>query len=313
MALGQSNTSLIDQQRTVIERREWQAQRPIEQLLTGRGNQQISAPNHLGDLHGRIIHHDGKLVRRNPIMPPDHEIPEILPRHKGLGTQASVDEGDCLAIRGPETPVPFELMVACSQGWLEDRLMLAGVGKAKPATQGRPASPWINRFLFGRMRCLQSALHIAARAATRINETPIPEDGKGRLVGFRPCLLRVGRKRPTAVGSFLPMEPEPTQVFDHGRDEFRAATVTVEILVAQDEDAATRLRPLLCHPERPGMAQVQIARGRGGQTATVDATGAGGRRHHPVHLACQRSEVNSICPVMECFSRASPASSLLPA
>ncbi len=78
IALRQSLTSLIAEQRQVgiLHARETQ-QSPKVYLLTST-LQQVSAPHHLSDSHQGIIHHHCKLVSPCPIAPPYNEIAYIF-------------------------------------------------------------------------------------------------------------------------------------------------------------------------------------------------------------------------------------------
>ena len=105
VAFGQANAVLIGQQRAVKEGWSGQAESTVEEQLPSGGPEQVLPPNHLGDVHGRIIHHHGQLVRRQVIVTPDHEISEVSPGAKPLSSAAAVLEGDHFAVRNPEPPV----------------------------------------------------------------------------------------------------------------------------------------------------------------------------------------------------------------
>ncbi len=74
----------------------------------------------------------------------------------------------------------------------------------------------------------------------------------------------------------LPDQPQPMQIFAKGRHEFGAATVPIEIIVAEKQDpsggARTRAKKRTC------MAEVKVPGGRRSQTAHVCSV-AGGRAH----------------------------------
>ena len=84
MAFGQPAAGVIDQQFTVIKGRWRQSQRAIKQQLSCGAYEQIRAPHHLGNAHGRVIRHASELIGRDIIRPPDHKIAKIPPGHETL-------------------------------------------------------------------------------------------------------------------------------------------------------------------------------------------------------------------------------------
>jgi hypothetical protein len=108
MAFGQADSLFVRHQRAMIELGSRHPERSIQQQLPGCGREQIGAAHHFGDPHRRVVHHDGKLVSRNPIVPPDDEIAEVLARDELLRPALAVSERNPLAIRHAETPVPLE-------------------------------------------------------------------------------------------------------------------------------------------------------------------------------------------------------------
>src|SRR5690606_14818269 len=65
----------------------------------------------------------------------------------------------------------------------------------------------------------------------------------------------------------LPKKPEPAHVHDHRFDELRSDARKIEIVVAQKVMSAGGLGALLGDPKRTGVSAVQVAGGRGGQSA----------------------------------------------
>ena len=89
-------------------------------------------------------------------------------------------------------------------------------------------------------------------------------------VEFAPFTLRVGAERAAAIRPFLPFQTKPVQIFEHGRNKFRFATGTIQVLVAQDKGAAAGDCTLLGGPECPGMTEMKKTCGGGRETAAVN-------------------------------------------
>jgi len=77
----------------------------------------------------------------------------------------------------------------------------------------------------------------------------------------------------------VPSQPQPAQIFLHGRDKFRSASCPIEIVVTKIKRSAGLPRPSRRFPKRPRMTQVQIARGRRCETSTI------GRQRHDEGLS----------------------------
>lgn len=81
--------------------------------------------------------------------------------------------------------------------------------------------------------------------------------------------LRIRAKGAAAVGSFLPLQTEPVQIFDEFTEEACFRALGIEILISQDQDtlvlSGARVRP----PERAGVAQMKATGGRRGEAAAV--------------------------------------------
>jgi hypothetical protein len=67
----------IAYQIAVVPGRGREAESLIEQKLACGRKQQVGAADHLGDLHGRVIHHHSKLIRRHVVAPPHQKVAEV--------------------------------------------------------------------------------------------------------------------------------------------------------------------------------------------------------------------------------------------
>ena len=82
-----------------------QLERAIEKQLTKSGTKQVRAAHDFGDLHGGVIDHDGELVSRNVVLPPDDEIAKFDSGNGPLRPGAPVEKLHCFAVRNAEPPV----------------------------------------------------------------------------------------------------------------------------------------------------------------------------------------------------------------
>jgi hypothetical protein len=80
-------------------------ERTIEKQLPKRRAEQVRAAHHFGDLHDCVIDHDGELVSRNVVFPPDDEITKRNSPNGALRPGAMVDKLQRFAFRNAETPV----------------------------------------------------------------------------------------------------------------------------------------------------------------------------------------------------------------
>src|SRR5262245_7071682 len=169
------------------------------------------------------------------------------------------------AVRHPEPPINLGIGSRTSGEWLWRK---------------RPTSPWINGFFGPLLRCAQGQLNVPPGTVAAINHAFLLQPGQSLgIEGQTPTLL-IRSCWPPTVRSFLPIQSEPSQILQHGRDELRSAPIQVEIFVAQDQHAAMCTSPFLSDPERAGVTQVQIARGRRGDSPAVTGRGENGSVHH---------------------------------
>ncbi len=106
---------LIHHERTMKKPWCFQSERPIKQKLPRRRKQQIFAPHHLGNFHGRIVHHTGQLIGRNVIVPPHDKIPEIFSGNERFLAKILISKCHRFAIGRTEAPgkfCAFDLSVA---------------------------------------------------------------------------------------------------------------------------------------------------------------------------------------------------------
>ena len=270
MTLGEPDAVLIGHQGAVIECRRRETERTIEQKLTKCGKQQIGAAHHLRDMHRGIVDHTGELIGRLVVFAPDDEIAKVHPGGGGLRSIATVFKGEHRAVGHAETPVRagsrFQ-RCAVRQSIAEGRTACPGIDRLVR----RPGFAW-RRF----MRCARCLVHIAPRTPAGIHRAAGAELLDRRDVMSPSFALVVGPKRSADVGSFLPDESEPPQIFHHRCREIRPDARGIKILVAQHQCAARRLRALLRRPEGPRVAEMRVTGGGGREPPAINK---GGRRH----------------------------------
>lgn len=119
------------------------------------------------------------------------------------------------------------------------------------------------------VRSAQCGGEIFARAAAGIDQTLFEELLPGGTVECMAPALRVGRERTAEVGAFLPLDAEPVKIFESGIGVDGAAAVGIEVFHAEGEGAGGAAGALKRRPEGEGVADVQVAGGRWGESATV--------------------------------------------
>ncbi len=168
MALSQPHPAFIAHQVAMVEGGERQTERAEQQDLAGGGLQQVGAAHHLGDLHGSVIHHHGKLISGDVVAPPNHEIAEILAGHEPLLALPQVGERDHFPIRDPEAP-----------------MHAFGLGMGPRFRNPRPAAPGIERLVIlslGRGGSLEAAYRSAQKDAGS-GEWRDPASGRWYVAG----------------------------------------------------------------------------------------------------------------------------------
>ena len=88
----------------MVKRRRWKTERPVKEQLSGGRDQKVLAPDDLGDVHGRVIHHHRQLISRNVIVAPENEIPKVPAGDQMLRAHCHIGEFDGFAVRNPEAP-----------------------------------------------------------------------------------------------------------------------------------------------------------------------------------------------------------------
>ena len=261
MPFRQSFAFVIQHQRAVKKKRHHQTQRAIKQNLTRRADQQIRPAHNFRNPHRRVVHDACKLIRRHIITAPDHKIAKVFSRDEFLLATIPVGEGNNFAIRHAKTPAEFPAP--------DFRLSIM------------PAGAGINRLVIVvRVRRTRGNLDIFARASAGIDEISGAQFLQRGAVKIHPFTLVVWRKRAANIRPFAPLKTKPVQICEHRIHKLHLETRGVQILVPQNQDAATGAGALLRRPECSRVTEVQIARRRWREPAPVWRTGSCNWRIH---------------------------------
>ena len=71
------------------------------------------------------------------------------------------------------------------------------------------------------------------------------------------------------VGTLVPSEPQPLQIFKTGLEKFVSAASLVQVVVAENQSPLGLSGTLMGHQECAGVAQMQKASGGGSETTAI--------------------------------------------
>src|SRR5579859_6573985 len=187
MPFRQPLAVLIQHQIAVVPGRGGEPERTGQQNLPGSRLQEVGAPDHLCDLHRRVIDHNRKLIGGKIITPPHKKIAKVLTANKSLGTEVRVLELDQLALGNAKTPVCAGRLPRCdslSGSWT------AGSG--------------IESFIV--VRGLHGRGKVFARAVARVEMSSVQQTAPGVEVKAVSLALGVWSKAAADVRPFLPLD-----------------------------------------------------------------------------------------------------------
>src|SRR5665213_70316 len=196
MALGQRRAVRADQQRDVAILRYRQCQRLEQQALPRRIGQMILTPQHMADLHQRIVHGIAEQERRAAILPSDDEIADVI-GSEALRTMGDILELETAARRDPKTQ-------AGGQSTGRPRCTLL---PRQFATAARVA--W--RASRSQLRTPRQ-LQLQGRTEARISQQVALELLEVALVQRPPLGLAIRRAGAATIGSLVPAQAEPAQI-----------------------------------------------------------------------------------------------------
>ena len=125
------------------------------------------------------------------------------------------------------------------------------------------------------MRSAEGGSEILPGAAARINKAACAKGLPCVPINVSAMALFVGGERSAEIGALIPVDSEPTQVFESGAGVFRPAAIWVEILHSHDQQSTSFTSSRPCAMKSPGVAQVKEARRRWCETTPIGRVGHG--------------------------------------
>ena len=251
VAFGEALAVVVEHERGMVVGGGDMAEGADQEKLAKRRADEISAADDFGDAELGVVDGAGELVAGGVVFAPDEEVAEVAAGCGTLRAAAGVVEKDFFAVGDAEAPVGGD---GGAEGWER------GIG-------GRAERRWVDGFVVGGGRrggfvrgrdCIED---VAARARAGKDEAGGVEGGEGGAVAGHSGALR--------DDGLTPIEAEPVEVREHGGDEIQAKAESVEVVVAQEQVAAGGTGAFGGEPESAGVAEVEMARRRGGEAAEV--------------------------------------------
>src|SRR5271157_2531000 len=226
-------------------------QRLVKCHLLWRVGEVVVATNHVRDVHERIVHDDHVVVNRHARGAHNDGIAHHLVRKLDWAVDDVVEPngmlGDTQANRGG-------LAIRSAA------LALSGIESAAFARiDGR-------LLMCERMRTL--VLQFFLRAETEIRFALTQQPPGMFAIEIEAIALTIRRVRSADIGTFIPIDAEPLQVFQKLSFEALFAALDIGILDAQDHDAALLPCEQPVEKRGAGVADVQMSRGRRSEANT---------------------------------------------
>ena len=239
-ALGQLGTLFVEDHRQVGERRHVCADGTVDIDLARRVVDVVIATHHIGDAHVDVVHDHGEVVGRVAVRAEDHQVVEFA-----VGDlDATLDlvfphHRSVLRILQPDHAI----------GIFAPRLIALTVGAV------------VTRFPAGSHRCFAHRIKFCPRLVGVVGLAL----GHELLGHFAITLQPMG----LVDRAFVVIQPQPGHRIQDGVDRRLGAALTVGVLDAQDEFAATApgLQPAV--QRGAGTADVQVTSGAGSKTGTT--------------------------------------------
>ena len=227
-------------------------ERLVEQNLPRRVRDVILAADHMRDLHQRIVHDHGEVVRRRAVGANDHRIAD----HLGLKTDLAADGvgEDDLASLGHAKADRRPLARRNARAGL-----LAWYGAARAGIERRPP---------GLDRLPPLRLELRSRAEAVVRRVGVQQLFRVRLVEVQPLGLAVRTERAAEIGPLIPVETEPAQIAEDRRLRLAGRALGIGVLDAQNERAALPAREEPVEERRARVAHVQLAGRAGSESHT---------------------------------------------
>ena len=251
VAFGEALAAVVEHERGVVVGGGDVAEGADEEELPKGGADEIGAADDFGDAELGVVDGAGELVTGGVVFAPDEEVAEVATGDGALRAEVGVMERNGFAVGDAEAPVHGD----------------DGAERWQGCVEGRAELRWVKGFVVGGgrgggfVRSGDGFEDIAARAGAGEDEAGGVECGEGGAVMGQPGALR--------DDGFAPREAEPAEVCEHGGDEIEAEAEGVEVIVAEEEFATGGAGAFGSEPKCACVAEVEMARRRGGEAAEV--------------------------------------------
>ena len=251
VAFGEALAAVVEHERGVVVGGGDVAEGADEEELPKGGADEIGAADDFGDAELGVVDGAGELVTGGVVFAPDEEVAEVATGDGALRAEVGVMERNGFAVGDAEAPVHGD----------------DGAERWQGCVEGRAELRWVKGFVVGGgrgggfVRGGDGFEDIAARAGAGEDEAGGVECGEGGAVMGQPGALR--------DDGFAPREAEPAEVCEHGGDEIEAEAEGVEVIVAEEEFATGGAGAFGSEPKCACVAEVEMARRRGGEAAEV--------------------------------------------
>ena len=222
----------------------------IDPHLDGGVRQVIVPPQHVGDLHGEVVQDDGKVVGGPLVAPHEHRVGGLSRGEIHLPSEQVRHDGE---VRDPQ-PQRGSLAPLQTAPDLRAREAGAMAQVARRLSLDHKPPPILLQPLRG--------------AEARVGGPGLHQPSRLLLVVRRSLRLAVRPIWATGVGPFVPVQPEPVQVFQQPLLGSLDFPLDVRVLDAKDENALVVAREQPVEQGRPRVAQVQ---GTGGRRSEANA------------------------------------------
>ncbi len=111
--------------------------------------------------------------------------------------------------------------------------------------------------------------HIAARAITRVNVSPVPQLFPRGEINLAPLALHIRRMRSAQIRPFIPAQTKPVEILHDRRAKFRSATLRIEVFDPEHQVTTRGAGAFLRPPESDRMPDVQVASRRRSDATAV--------------------------------------------
>ena len=225
-----------------------QAQRLVDQNLTGRVRQMVVAADDMRDLHVRVIAHHGEVVRGRAIRAHDDHVVHDVGRELRMTVYGVVECDGAVVVGNLQAP---------DMGFA-GRNTAGCLVRIEAAARAVVSAIGLAVFL----GCLALCIQLLFRAEAGIHGTALLQRFEGLFVRIEAFGLTVRAVRAADLGALVPIKAQPLHGADDDTDVLIRRALGVGVLDAQDELAAHRAGEGPVEDSGTGAAQMQFARGR---------------------------------------------------